>query len=149
MSSQSRARAFLWLCHHFHEASTPNPFSDTTSESNPARAPPFVQLSRDEAAAENVDTAEENQRGMDMTDLRRRFLETKAKEELAKDSEGEFARPQTSVSKGRGRGKGKELADIGSVFRTREVSPAESQYSMPYTHREEDMLEGMSAVTGT
>ncbi|RPD81829.1 hypothetical protein L226DRAFT_528065 [Lentinus tigrinus ALCF2SS1-7] len=142
VSSQSRARAFLWLCHHFHEASTPNPFSDADPEGYSDRAPPFVQLSREEAAAENVDTAEEHQRGLDMADLRRRFLETKAKEELAKDSEGELARPQTSGSKGRGRGKGKELADIGPAFRTREVSPADSQYSMPYAHREEDMLEG-------
>ncbi|RDX56041.1 hypothetical protein OH76DRAFT_592667 [Lentinus brumalis] len=142
ISSQSRARAFLWLCYHFHEVSTPNPFSDASSESNTNRAPPFVHLSREGTAAENVDTAEEHQRGLDMTDLRRRFLETKAREELAKESEGELRRPQASASKGRGRGKGKDLADIGSGFRTREVSPAESNYSMPYVHKEEDMLEG-------
>ncbi|KAI0724385.1 hypothetical protein C8T65DRAFT_704263 [Cerioporus squamosus] len=142
ISSQSRARAFLWLCYHFHEASTPNPFSDSSPESIPDRAPPFVHLSKEGAAAENVDTAEEHQRGLDMTDLRRRFLETKAKEEFAKESESDLTRPQASASKGRGRGKGKDHADIGSALRMREVSPADSHYSMTYVHREEDMLEG-------
>lgn len=147
VSSRSRARAFLWLCYHYHEAPSPNPFSDI-DDSHADRVPPFVPLSKEEAAAENVDTAEEHQRGLDMTILRQQFLDTKAKEALAKDSESEFSRPQASGSKGRGRGKGKDLAEIGSVFRLREASPADSHYSTPYSYKEEDVLEGTSAVNG-
>ncbi|KAI0762823.1 hypothetical protein C8Q74DRAFT_1319181 [Fomes fomentarius] len=140
-SSRSRARAFLWLCYHYHEAPSPNPFADI-DDSHPDRVPPFVPLSKEEAAAENVDTAEENQRGVDMTKLRQQFLETKAQEALAKDSESEFSRPQASGSKGRGRGKGKDLAEIGSVLRLREASSVDSHYSTPYSYKEEDVLEG-------
>ncbi|KAI0757166.1 hypothetical protein C8Q80DRAFT_1215869 [Daedaleopsis nitida] len=141
VSSPSRARAFLWLCYHYHEAASPNPFSDAP-DSNSDRVPPFVLLNKEEAEAENVDSAEEHQRGLDMTDLRRRFLETKAKEELGKDSEGELPRSQAGGSKGRGRGKGKDHADIGSVFRLKEPSPSDSLYSAHFAYKEEDMLEG-------
>lgn len=147
VSSRSRARAFLWLCYHYHEAASPNPFSDP-DDSTSDRVPSFVMLTKEEVEAENVDTAEEHQRGLDMTTVRKRFLETKAKEDYAKESEGELSRPQASGSKGRGRGKGKDHAEIGSVFRLREASPADSHYSMPPSYKEEDMLEGMSAVSG-
>ncbi|KAI1797721.1 hypothetical protein LXA43DRAFT_981710 [Ganoderma leucocontextum] len=141
ISSKSRARAFLWLCYHYHEAPSPNPFSDANSEDPPDWVPLFVYLTDTEARAENIDTAEEHQRGLDMTDLRRRFLETKAKE-FSKDPEGDLMRPQDSGTKVRGKGKGKDLAETGSLFRMREVSPADSQYSVPYSFRDEDMLEG-------
>ncbi|KAM5538199.1 hypothetical protein V8D89_008086 [Ganoderma adspersum] len=142
ISSKSRARAFLWLCYHYHEALSPNPFSDPDSEDPPDKVPPFDHFTDAQATAENIDTPEEHQRGRDMTDLRRRFLETKAKEEFSKDPEGDLVRPQGSGRKGRGKGEGRDLAETGSVFRMREVSPADSQYSVPFSLRDEDMLEG-------
>lgn len=144
ISSQSRARAFLWLCYHYHEAPSPNPFSDANSENLPDRIPPLIHLTDAEARAENVDSAEEHQRGIDMTDLRRRFLETQAKGELSRDLEGDLARPQAIGPAGRG--KGKDVIETGSGSRIREASPADSQYSAPYSVRDEDMLEGASAV---
>ncbi len=146
ISSKSRARAFLWLCCHYHEGSSPNPFSDPDSEDPPDKVPPFDHFADASAKAENIDTSEEHQRGLDMTDLRRRFLETKAKEEFSRDPEGDLMRPQGSGPKGRGKCEGKDLAETGSVFRIREVSPSDSQYSVPFSLRDEDMLEGTSAV---
>ena len=147
ISSQSRARAFLWLCYHYHEASTPNPFAQDDSEGTPDRVPPFVALTEAEVKAENIDTAEEHQRGLNMADTRRRFLETKAKEEFSKDSEGDFTRLQLGTPQARGKGKDMDLTGIGSGIRMREVSPADSQYSAPYSYRDEDTLEGTSAVS--
>ncbi|KAK0473177.1 hypothetical protein IW261DRAFT_1423721 [Armillaria novae-zelandiae] len=69
VSSASRARAFLWLCYHFHEATSAvneddydtevlsvNPFCDSH---RPGKAPAFVMITRAEAEKENVDTEEE------------------------------------------------------------------------------------------
>ncbi|KAK0505888.1 hypothetical protein EDD18DRAFT_9523 [Armillaria luteobubalina] len=69
VSSASRARAFLWLCYHFHEATSAvneddydtevlsvNPFCDSH---RPVKAPAFVMITRAEAEKENVDTEEE------------------------------------------------------------------------------------------
>lgn len=147
ISSKSRARAFLWLCYHYHEAPSPNPFSDANSEGSLEKVPPFVHFTDVEAKTENIDTPEEYQRGLDMTDLRRRFLETKPREEFSKDPEGGLMRPQASGPKGRGKGEGRVLAETGSVLRMREASPTDSQYSVPLSFRDEDMLEGTSAVT--
>ena len=73
-------------------------------------------------------------------------METKAKEEFSRDPEGDLMRPQGSGPKGRGKGEGKDFTETGSAFRMREVSPADSQYSVPFSLRDEDMLEGTSAV---
>ena len=72
-SSASRARAFLWLCFHYHEAPAANPFADASCEGIPDRAPALVPLTPDQARAENVDTPEEAQRAADMAATRRRF----------------------------------------------------------------------------
>ncbi|KAK0246034.1 hypothetical protein EDD85DRAFT_42634 [Armillaria nabsnona] len=69
VSSASRARAFLWLCYHFHEATSAvneddydtevlsvNPFCDSH---RPGKAPAFIMITRAEAEKENVDTEEE------------------------------------------------------------------------------------------
>ncbi|KAH9898570.1 hypothetical protein C8Q73DRAFT_744483 [Cubamyces lactineus] len=142
ISSESRARAFLWLCYHYHEAPSTNPFTDEFAAGNLERAPRLIALTPEQAAAENVDTQEENQRGIDMTDIRRHFLEAKARgEEYVKEGDVEVSRHQPGSSRGRGRGRGRSNA--GST-RTRETSPTESQYSIPYppSVRDEDMLEG-------
>ncbi|KAJ7139861.1 hypothetical protein C8R44DRAFT_727821 [Mycena epipterygia] len=70
LSSESRARAFLWLCYNYYEGpftdpeddydgdgAELNPFSDP---GHPGKAPQLVTLSPEEAAAENVDPDEEN-----------------------------------------------------------------------------------------
>ncbi|KAI0778016.1 hypothetical protein BD413DRAFT_600858 [Trametes elegans] len=146
ISSESRARAFLWLCYHYHEAPSDNPFAD---ESDQGRLPPPLRmLTAEEAAAENIDTREEHQRGIDMTDIRKRFLETKAKsEDFGRDHDADHPRYQSSSSRGRGKGKGRATVDTA---RTRETSPAESQYSVPYSFgaKEEDMLEGSVSFPG-
>ncbi|KAI0670068.1 hypothetical protein C8Q78DRAFT_1039065 [Trametes maxima] len=142
ISSQSRARVFLWLCYHYHEALSDNPFFDEHASGRLERAPPLVALSPQDTSAENVDTAEEIRRGDDMNDIRRRFLEAKARgEEFVNHHEPEGVRYQHSSPKGRGKGKGRAMAE---TVRTRETSPAESQYSVPVSlgAREEDMLEG-------
>ncbi|KAJ7655081.1 hypothetical protein DFH06DRAFT_1413520, partial [Mycena polygramma] len=61
-SSQSRARAFLWLCYHYHEGPSANPDEDYDGDmavtglnpfsdpSNPGKVPRLVMLTPDEAA---------------------------------------------------------------------------------------------------
>ncbi|KAI8995474.1 hypothetical protein BD414DRAFT_479660 [Trametes punicea] len=140
ISSKSRARAFLWLCYHYHEAPSDNPFTDEYADGDPERAPRLVPLKPQEAAAENIDTPEEHQRGIDMTEMRKRFLEAQARGEgLGRDHEAELPRAHPSTTKGRGKGKGK-----ANIPRTRETSPAESLYSVSHSLsvRDEDMLEG-------
>ncbi|KAH9857939.1 hypothetical protein C2E23DRAFT_864948 [Lenzites betulinus] len=142
LSSASRAQVFLWLCYHYHEAASINPFADSQGSGNPERAPRLINLTPPEAAAENVDTQEEHERGIEMTDIRRRFQETKARgEEFVSHHEPEQPSYQRSSFGGHGTGKGKANAD---TLKTREASPADSQYSVPYSLgvREEDMLEG-------
>ncbi|KAL1952128.1 hypothetical protein VTO73DRAFT_1277 [Trametes versicolor] len=142
ISSESRARAFLWLCYHYHEAPSDNPYADGHAGGNDERAPLLINLTPHAAAYENVDTPEENQRGLDMTDIRRRFLETKARgEDFGTHQEPEYPPHQRFIVGGRGKGKGRAPAE---TLKTRETSPADSQYSVPYSLnvREEDMLEG-------
>ncbi|KAI0335984.1 hypothetical protein GY45DRAFT_1342121 [Cubamyces sp. BRFM 1775] len=144
ISSESRARAFLWLCYHYHEAPSTNPFTDEFAAGNLERAPRLIELSPEQAATENVDTQEENQRGIDMTDIRRHFLEAKARgEEYVKEGDAEVSTSRHQPSSSRGRGRGRGRSNAGST-RTRETSPTESQYSVPYSVsvRDEDMLEG-------
>ncbi len=142
ISSESRARAFLWLCYHYHEAPSDNPYDDGQASGNDERAPRLVNLTPHAAERENVDTQEEHQRGLDMTDIRRRFLETKARgEDFGSHQEAEYPVHQRNSFGGRGKGKGRVPAE---TLKTRETSPADSQYSVPYSLnvREEDMLEG-------
>ncbi|KAI0702487.1 hypothetical protein BC835DRAFT_1500935 [Cytidiella melzeri] len=79
ISSESRARAFLWLCHHYYEGSSPNPYDDTYSEQHPGIIPKLYPLSAEEAQLENVDTPDEKAWGEKMTSQRALFLETKDK----------------------------------------------------------------------
>lgn len=142
ISSESRARAFLWLCYHYHEAPSDNPYADGQAGGDGERAPQLINLTPHAAAYENVDTPEENQRGLDMTDIRRRFLETKARgEDFGTHQEADIPPHQRFIVGGRGKGKGRAPAE---TLKTRETSPADSQYSVPYSLnvREEDMLEG-------
>ncbi|KAI0639239.1 hypothetical protein C8Q77DRAFT_1152229 [Trametes polyzona] len=141
ISSESRARVFLWLCYHYHEAPSKNPFSEGQASGDDESAPRLINLTPQEAAAENVDTSEEHQRGVDMTDIRRRFLETKARGDDFITHHEEYPGYQRSTFGGRSKGKGRATTE---TLKTREASPADSHYSVPYSLgvREEDMLEG-------
>lgn len=77
VSSESRARAFLWLCYHYYEAPTVNPFDDDYSRRHPGLIPSLESLSAEEALLENLDTPEEKVWGEKMTAQRRVFMENK------------------------------------------------------------------------
>ena len=73
-SSASRAEAFLWLCFHYLESNTGNPYADQFALMNPGLAPQLVPLTPEAMAAENVDTSEELAWGVQMADKRLEFL---------------------------------------------------------------------------
>jgi len=73
-SSASRAQAFLWLCYHYLESNTGNPYADEFALNNPGLAPQLVPLTPEAMAAENVDTSEELAWGVQMAEKRLEFL---------------------------------------------------------------------------
>jgi len=74
MSSPSRARAFLWLAFHYHEAPSPNPFDDEHAKKHLGMIPELVPLSDEELKKENVDPEDERNYATKMTKLRMEFL---------------------------------------------------------------------------
>jgi Ino eighty subunit 1 len=74
ISSLSRARAFLWLAFHYHEAPSVNPFDDDHARQNVGRIPELVILSEKEFEQENVDPEDERDYATKMTKLRMEFL---------------------------------------------------------------------------
>jgi Ino eighty subunit 1 len=83
-SSASRAQAFLWLCYHYLESTTGNPYADEFASNNPGSAPQLVPLTPEATAAENVDSSEELAWGVQMAEKRLEFL-TKVKAEKEQD----------------------------------------------------------------
>jgi Ino eighty subunit 1 len=83
-SSASRAQAFLWLCYHYLESTTGNPYADEFASNNPGLAPQLVPLTSEAMEAENVDTGEELAWGVQMAEKRREFL---AKVKVEKEQE--------------------------------------------------------------
>lgn len=73
-SSASRAQAFLWLCYHYLESNTGNPYADEFASTNPGLAPQLVPLTPEAMAAENVDASEELAWGVQMSEKRLEFL---------------------------------------------------------------------------
>jgi len=142
ISSASRARAFLWLCHHYHEGTSYNPFSDDHANAHPGQIPSLVILSPEEAAQENVDPPDEREWGERMTLQRKEFMENKLKEEDPDPSqEKEKPRARGGAARGR-RGKGKardapEPSSQETQEREREPSPADSISSLPPAIRED------------
>ncbi|KAI0651695.1 hypothetical protein C8Q79DRAFT_997031 [Trametes meyenii] len=75
LSSQSRARVFLWMMFHYLSGpDRPNPFDDEYSRINPGRVPRMRPLTREEQAQENVDPMDEVEWGKRMSALRSKFL---------------------------------------------------------------------------
>ncbi|EPT04174.1 hypothetical protein FOMPIDRAFT_97068 [Fomitopsis schrenkii] len=141
VSSASRARAFLWLCFHYHEHGLLNPFANDNA-SAPDQIPPLVMLSEQQAFQENVDPPDERAWGESMTEQRRIFMAKKAKEDDGESmDEGEQPKGRgRGASRGRSRGRRrlKNIPEPSSTAgsskdkeREREVSPAESFISLP------------------
>jgi Ino eighty subunit 1 len=74
ISSPSRARAFLWLAFHYHEAPSANPFDDQQARKDLGLIPELVPLSEEEFEKENVDQEDERNYAAKMTKLRIDFL---------------------------------------------------------------------------
>ncbi|VDB99851.1 unnamed protein product [Peniophora sp. CBMAI 1063] len=76
ISSQSRARAFLWLIYRFHEGTDkPNPFDDHRAGRHPGRAPLLERLNHEDLRKENVDEPAEIEWGRKMALQRSAFLQ--------------------------------------------------------------------------
>ncbi|EMD41734.1 hypothetical protein CERSUDRAFT_90308 [Gelatoporia subvermispora B] len=129
ISSETRARAFLWLVFHYHEAPAHNPFSDEHSEKNPDKVPALTELTTEGVAAENVDPPDEKEWADKMTRQRAQFVESKEREEAQQKAPKEKFRFRGTSSRGRGRGRGVSHAESSS--RPRDPSPADSAYDMP------------------
>ncbi|KAI0050679.1 hypothetical protein FA95DRAFT_1555400 [Auriscalpium vulgare] len=76
ISSQARARAFLWMIFHYHEGpQLSNPFADEYSVRNPGKVPWLNRLSQEEYRRENIDPPEEIEWGKKMASQRSVFLQ--------------------------------------------------------------------------
>ncbi|CDO72386.1 hypothetical protein BN946_scf184977.g85 [Trametes cinnabarina] len=123
LSSESRARVFLWLMFYYLQGpDKPNPFDDDYSRTHPGRVPRMRPLTREEQAMENVDPIEEIEWGKRMSALRSKFLR-----ELVDEMEAEKRRkknpplppppaPSTSYS-------AQELAVMRQVRAQRQEDP--------------------------
>ncbi|KAJ7462660.1 hypothetical protein B0H11DRAFT_2159947 [Mycena galericulata] len=75
LSSQDRARVFLWLMYHYLEdPDGQNPFDDPFSRINKGKAPIIRKLTKEDQKKENVDTPEELEWGAMMSSQRNTFL---------------------------------------------------------------------------
>ncbi|KAF9569758.1 hypothetical protein CPC08DRAFT_739048 [Agrocybe pediades] len=85
LASADRGRVFLWLLYHYLEDEhVPNPFDDAHSIKHANAVPRMRRLSTPELLQENVDTQEEIEFGIEMSQERNTFLQT-----LISSSEGE------------------------------------------------------------
>lgn len=104
ISSETRARAFLWLCYHYYEAPSQNPFDDEYSRGHHGIIPTLEPLSAEEALLENLDTPEEKEWGEKMTAQRRLFMETKDKMLPPGEHSNDSQEPESSTSASKQKG---------------------------------------------
>lgn len=116
-SSLSRARAFLWLAFHYHEALSTNPFDCPHAKVRPGLVPDLVPLTDEEFELENVDPEDERDYATKMTKLRIEFLAKNARA-------GEGQNQQNK--KGAAKSKGRALSPARSVLTKRERSDPDS-----------------------
>jgi len=118
ISSPSRARAFLWLAFHYHEAPSPNPFDDDYAKKHPFLIPELAPLSEEEFEKENADPEDERDYATKMTRLRMEFL--------AKNAQGgENNNTNTKDRKGLAKSKGSRAPSPGKLL------PAKRERSDP------------------
>ncbi|CCJ29405.1 unnamed protein product [Pneumocystis jirovecii] len=116
-SSESRAKAFLWLCWHYletdgsAEVATKNPFSSGNNE-NPLNAPNLDIITEEDAALENIDTPMELEYAAKMAEERKRYLQEN--ENLKSNSQ--------DISNIRRKNRPKETNKKEDVFSSPEIS---------------------------
>ncbi|KAJ7462639.1 hypothetical protein B0H11DRAFT_89229 [Mycena galericulata] len=114
-SSESRARAFLWLCYYYHEGPSTdhedeydgetapvNPFSDP---SRPGKPPNLVTLSPEEAAVENLDPEDEKALASRLIAQREAIVKDHLLKESVKESKARASSPGGTPSPAKSRGK--------------------------------------------
>ncbi|KAJ7102197.1 hypothetical protein B0H15DRAFT_317451 [Mycena belliarum] len=75
LSSQDRAKVFLWLMYHYLvDPDGLNPWGDHYSRTHRGKAPLVRKLTKEEESKENVDTKEEKEWGVMMSNQRNAFL---------------------------------------------------------------------------
>ncbi|KAI9462310.1 hypothetical protein BJY52DRAFT_1166929 [Lactarius psammicola] len=116
-SSLSRARAFLWLAFHYHEAPTTNPFDAPHARQRLGLVPEFAPLTDEEFELENVDPEDERDYAAKMTKLRIEFLAKNARASEGQNPQGK---------KGGAKSKGRALSPERSVLAKRERSDPDS-----------------------
>ncbi|KAJ7102190.1 hypothetical protein B0H15DRAFT_943151 [Mycena belliarum] len=122
-SSASRARAFLWLCYHYHEGppsgdddydsdgSGMNPFSDPDNIGKPPR---LVVLSPDQAALENVEPEEDKALAKRLIAQREAIVQEHLLKESAKESQARATTPGGTPSPAKTKGKRSLTAKAGT-----------------------------------
>lgn len=122
-SSESRARAFLWLCYHYHEGPSAdveddydgdsaalNPFSDP---SRPGKVPKLVLLTPDQAAVENLDPEDEKALANRLIAQREAIVQDHLLKESAKESKAKASSPGGTPLPAKPRGKRAANAKAG------------------------------------
>ncbi|KAJ7130095.1 hypothetical protein C8R43DRAFT_957280 [Mycena crocata] len=108
-SSESRARLFLWLCYHYHEAPSVNPEDDYDGDvaqvnpfsdpASPGKPPRLVMLTPEEAAAENLDPDDEKTLATRLVAQREVIVQEHLAKESAKESKAKAATETPSPAK--------------------------------------------------
>lgn len=142
VSSESRARAFLWLCYHYHEAPSRNPFDDDYARKHPGLVPSLESLSPEEASLENVDSPGEVAWGEKMTAQRKDFMAIKdtigpllGPTRDTQEPEIEPTGPSKRKTSRRSRGRGIGRVGIGQADRDASASLREISVSPGRSHR--------------
>ncbi|KAI0082193.1 hypothetical protein K474DRAFT_1612014, partial [Panus rudis PR-1116 ss-1] len=130
ISSESRARAFLWLCYHYLEGSGPNPFADSFADANPGKIPRLEILSEEEMLLENVDPPDEKEWGEKMSSQRKEFMANKDKEPEPGAEGEDGAKPKLKPKPGP-KGKGVQKTAKGERKKKSKVMPPAQSLTTP------------------
>ncbi|KAJ3826988.1 hypothetical protein EV361DRAFT_896977 [Lentinula raphanica] len=102
LSSESRARAFLWLVYNYYEAAagnengnSENPFSDP---STPGERPALHELTEAEVALENVDPEDEIEISDKLVAQRMQFLSSQSPKDPSKGGKGSIKDDESVIS---------------------------------------------------
>ncbi|KAJ7293315.1 hypothetical protein C8J57DRAFT_22543 [Mycena rebaudengoi] len=162
-SSESRARAFLWLCYHYLEGasadtdddydgdglSTANPFS------GPGKTPRLATLTPEEVALENVDPEEETVLAKRLISQRESIVQDNLRKESAKESKakgspaGDSSPVKTQNKRGRPSTKAKPSTPIRQKAQALEdhEEEAEKIYLKPFKMEVDDDDDDFSLIS--